>query len=154
MKGQTTVDFHARQVRIEVTLEALEDAGAAMEMIRNAARACWPNIMFNDETLDEDWQAHESFATPEAPAPDEHAAPNGEAWVMTETAPGAAPRVYNHANPPKPGSLSEKVLQACRRLNTDDYRQIRDALDIHGGAAARIVAHLKRGGHLEDLACN
>jgi len=157
VRGETVIDFDIGKVRVSVTLETVEDAGRAMEMIRNAARACWPDIMFADETLDETNQTYESFKTPhseEAPAPRSEAvadAPEIEGFVRTAPPPV---RAFDHSAAPRPGSLTAKVLQTCRSLNTDDYKQVRDALGIDGGAAARLVANLKRGGHLEARPCN
>ena len=158
MKGETMIDFDKSTVRVSVVLETMEDAGRAMEMIRNAARACWPDIMFADETLDETNQTYESFETPhgeEAPASGDDEpvpeAPEVEGFVRTAPPP---PRAFDHSAAPRPGSLTDKVLQTCRSLNTDDYKQVSDALGIDGGAAARLVANLKRGGHLQARPCN
>jgi hypothetical protein len=166
MKGEIIVDLSTGQVRVNVILEAIADAGAAMEAIRNASRSCWPNIMFADETLDETDQTYESFETPapcegaqgaegdESPAADGGPIPETprvEAFI--ETASPQGPRQFDRSAPPKPGSLSEKVLEACRRLRTVNYKRIRDELEIDGGASARLIAHLQRGGHLEGLPC-
>ena len=52
------------------------------------------------------------------------------------------------SKPPKPGSVSEKILQAAERLGTDDAVAIADDLDLTTGVAAMAIARLKKGGHL------
>jgi hypothetical protein len=150
MKGEARIDLAARTATLTITLEAIADAGQAMEMIRAVARATFPTIMFNDEQLIAEAPAIESFETPpEGPAL------NG--FVSHERPPAPAgerqKRERDYTRPPAAGSAAAFVLEACARLRTTDMTAIADALDMRTNVAAMHIAALKRGGHLEGIAC-
>ena len=154
MKGDTRIDHNAQTVAITLKLERIEDAGRAMELIRNAARACWPDILFNDEKLDGEEQEIESGPTPPELEP-------RPAWRSTLQAaetrkarsPEQTPR--NFTRPPVPGSVSAFVLEACARLGTTEASRIAAELDMRVNTTAATIARLQRGGHLNgSQTCN
>jgi hypothetical protein len=141
MKARSVVVIDPPHVEINLTLEKPADAGAAMETIRNLARACWPAIVFNDESDSSD-QRNESWLEETPPLPTE-AKP-------TRAEPRRSNSKRDYTRPPKEGSLGAKVIEACRRLNTTDFTAIADDLDLKSGTAAALIANLKRGGHLGE----
>lgn len=61
----------------------------------------------------------------------------------------AAPRTpSDFSKPPKPGSLSARILDEVKRLGTSDAVEIADALDLTTGVAAMTISRLRKGGHI------
>ena len=149
MKGETQIDLDGKSVRLLIVLEDIADAGRAMELIRNAARCAWPNVLFNFESP-ADAQEIESGPTPadweKNPAPD-----------GAETGKPEPPRKTqrDYSRSPRPGSHSERALVFCLKHQTTDIERVADALDMTNACAAALIAGLKRGGHLKGSpTCN
>ena len=52
----------------------------------------------------------------------------------------------------KPGSFSERVLEAARRLKTHDATAVADDLDLKTQGVAMTLSRLAKGGYLEGIA--
>jgi len=48
MKAVTTIDHAAGTARIEITLESIEDAGEAVNVVTGVSECLWPEIEFTD----------------------------------------------------------------------------------------------------------
>ena len=120
MKAIATIDHGARTLRIEMTLESSADGDEAIDIVAGACVALWPDIEFAD-----------------APGEAETPAAKGK----------RKPR--DHSKPPRDGSVTARVLEACRRLETVDFRVVADDLDLADAIAARAIANLRKGGHLK-----
>ena len=151
MKGYVIADMETRTARIDLSIETLEEGGSALDAIKNALRAVWPDIYFSG--LDD---------PPEAPEVDEVAsrAPQGEAIESRKAspmAPAAATKVKrpqkpkDFSRPPQPGTPAMQILEAARRLKTTDAVKIADALDLKTRIAAMRLGMLRKGGHLVGL---
>jgi len=132
MKGNTTIDLATRTARVEIALETIEDAGAALGVIIGVARALWPDIAF-------------SFPDDDEPDEPDKAAP----------APAAAKRGLRKARKkpdfsalPREGSVNWGVLHAVKTLATTDMVAIADACDLTNRAAATALYQLRSGGHI------
>ncbi len=145
MKGSATIDYDAKTVRIDLTLEALEEGGPAIDAIKGACRMLWPDIFFSgvdDPPEDGD-------------APAEARGGGVEAALKTPAAAPSAPKPPRKRNdfsrPPQPGSPTAQVLDAALRLKSTDATVIADALDLRTGIAAMRLGMLRKGGHLAGL---
>ncbi len=134
MKAVTTIDHAAGTARIEITLERIEDGGAAVNVVTGVCECLWPGIEFTDLPGDGE-------TAPEAP--DNFDAP----------APARAPKEkrkpFDHSKAPREGSVSARVLAACKRLGTADFHKIADELDLLTHVAACAIANLRKGGHIQ-----
>jgi hypothetical protein len=136
MKAVSTIDHAGKTARIEITLERIEDGGDAVNVVTSVAEALWPEIEFVDLPGDPESQnsgpASEPAAEAEAPAP----------------AVKKARRAIDWSQPPKPGSVTERVLEASRRMGTSDFNALADELDLMTHVAAGAVAKLRKGGFI------
>ncbi len=132
MKATTTIDHAARTARLEITLEAMDDAAAAIDGVLAVARVLWPEIVItypSEESIAITYPSEEG----DAPAP----AVKGKR------------RASDHSKPPREGSVTARVLEACRRLGTTDFQRIADELDLFTHVAGSAIASLRKGGHLK-----
>ncbi|MGD0564515.1 MAG: hypothetical protein ABSA66_15670 [Roseiarcus sp.] len=127
MKAVTTIDHAAGTARIEITLESIEDAGEAVNVVTGVSECLWPEIEFTD--LPGDAESQNSGSAP-APA------------AKTERKPP------DYSPPPKPGSLNARVLAAVKRLGTSEMIAIADECDLTNRIAASALSQLRRGGHI------
>lgn len=124
MKATAAIDWAAGTARLEITLERLEDGGEAVDAVKAATRALWPDAVFSGE--------------PDYPD-EEGAAAKAETRKR---------KPMDFSRPPAPGSFGALVLEAARRLKTEDAIAIADDLDRQTGVTAMTLARLRRGGHL------
>ncbi len=122
MKMNVVTDSDDRTVVVSFTLAKIEDVNGAISVIRGAARAMWPEIAFGDGG--------------DCPGKEPGAA----------TAQGR--RTRDWSRPPKPGSVSERIVEAVQRLGTRDPATIADEVVLGTGVAAMLLNNLARGGHL------
>lgn len=137
MNGETIIDHERRIVRLSITLERIEDAGKAMERIRCVARACWPEIMFNDEELDEQRQECESFATP-ALAP------------LDQPKLEPLKRIAAPAGEPDLDVLKAKILDYVERRPSASSDELAAAFGVSKQRAGTILYWLRKNGQLTD----
>ncbi len=123
MKAILTIDHGAGTGHIDLTLERKEDGGAAIDAVAGACTALWPDIEF------------ESPGDPEI----------GNSGPATK----GGRKARDYSKPPRNGSVTARVLEACRRLKTTDFRVVADALDLVDHVAAAAIANLRKGGHLK-----
>lgn len=126
MKGEVRIDVVGQTVALSIVLERREDGGEAMEWVRRAARACWPDIAFNDE---------EGF---EEDAP------------VAGVSPQARLPMFGFVSEPKPGSRGAEVRAFCLAERTLDFVRVADRFDIRTGPAACLIKRLQRSGYLPE----
>ncbi|MGO4872773.1 MAG: hypothetical protein ACLPGW_19575 [Roseiarcus sp.] len=130
MKAVSTIDHENGTARIELTLERIEDAGEAVNVVQRVAEALYGAIEWTD-------------------LPGDAPAAAAEALAARDEAPATGKRKpRDFSRPLKPGSVTALVLEACRRLGTTDFKVIADKLDLYNHVAGVAIAKLRKGGHL------
>jgi hypothetical protein len=124
MKAIATIDHDAGTLRIEMTLERKEEGDEAIDIVAGACVALRPDIEFADAPGDPEIQ---------------NAGPAAKGKRKTA----------DYSKPPRDGSVTARVLEACRRLETTDFRTVADALDLVDHVAASAIANPRKGGHLK-----
>ena len=123
MRAISTIDHAGGTVHIELTLERKEDGAAAIDVVAGACTALWPDIEFD--------------------------APGDPQSQNSGPAAKGARKPCDFSKPPRDGSVTARVLEACRRLRTTDFHVVADELDLVEHVAAAAIANLRKGGHLK-----
>jgi hypothetical protein len=112
---------------ISLKIRTIEEAGEAVEALKNAARIAWPNILFEgDPDFDED-------------------------KPKRRRKPGSVGTGNYVMKAIKPGSESEKVLETIKRIGSTDLHMVARALGREVGITSMAIGRLRRGGFLHDL---
>lgn len=147
MKGSATIDYDAKTVRIDLTLEALEEGGPAIDAIKGACRVLWPDIYFSglDDPPEEAEGGCDSNAQPPAPA----ALISAPAEPPTPGRPPKSPRrPMTFSSAPPEGSFDARVLEATKRIGSTDRGALAEAVDANERVVAMALTRLRRGGAL------
>jgi hypothetical protein len=136
MRGQAAIDYDAKTARLELTLEAIEDGGAAIEAVKGAARALWPDIVFSDEP---------GF-------PGESDELGFEEEDEAEAPPRLARKPFDFSSPPAAGTFGWQVLQAAKQAGSVDVAALAAALGADRLRVAQALGKLRKGGHLAGAA--
>ena len=128
MKAEICVDTETSLASVKVSFSTPEEAGLAIDAVKNAAVMLWPGIEFEEEVR----------------------LPGGEA---DPAAPPAVDRRYiDFTKPPKADGFDGKVLAQFRDIGRVDVEAAMMAFNKERGIVSMTIARLRKGGHLEGLA--
>ncbi len=141
--SSVTLHLDERVLAVVARVASIEELNALILGIENAARGLWPEVVFRGEAdFDDDDEAEGGRRRPRG-------ASNG----LPKSGGGpAAPAGRVERAPEKrfvltPGSFSERVLEAAKRLGPD-VTAIADELDARSAPVGSSIRRLRDGGYL------
>ena len=128
MKAEICVDTETSLASVKVSFSTPEEAGLAIDAVKNAAVMLWPGIEFEEEVR--------------LPGVEEIA-----------PAPTRVDRSYiDFSRPPRADGFDGRVLAHLRALGRVDVEDVMRGFNKERGIVSMTIARLRKGGHLEGLA--